>query len=58
MKEIEIENWKIENNHLEESKIGKEDSKKSDHFKDCNLIIKNQPNFFGKSVYFLTTNIP
>ena len=42
---------------MRESKIGKNNNKKNDHFKDYNLTIKNYQNFFSKNIYFLTIDI-
>ena len=58
VEEIEVGNWEMENSDLGESEMGEDDNEESDHFEDCNLIIKNHRNFFGKSVYFLTTDTP
>lgn len=46
----------MKNSYLEESEIRKDDTKKSDHFEDCNFIIKNHQTLFGKNVYFVTTD--
>lgn len=55
VEKIEIKNQEIKNNYLGENETRKEDTEKSDYFEDCNLVIKNDRNFFSKNVYFFTT---